>query len=98
MLKDSVTGKEVYTPREIKRVTSEYLINLLRNKEPVGKYIEIVRNKESLHYERMKEKIPNDIEELPVECFFKTLEKLKKKPGNKYDFITKSGNGLIHAF
>ena len=45
----------------------------------------------------MEELIPNDIEELPVESFYKTLETIKKKPGNKYDFIVKSGESLKAA-
>ena len=45
----------------------------------------------------MSEVVPNDLEELPVDSFFKTLESLTKKPGNKYDFITKSGASLKAA-
>ena len=57
LVKDPVTGKDVYEPAEIKRVTSQYLIDLLTTKQPEGKYVEIVQNKEKLHHERMKEKI-----------------------------------------
>ena len=47
--------------------------------------------KKEAHYERMKEEIPDDIDELPFESFVKTLEVLQKKPGHKYQFITSSG-------
>ena len=45
----------------------------------------------------MKEDIPNDIEEMPTESFWKTLENLQKKPGHKYDFILKAGESLKSA-
>ena len=37
------------------------------------------------------------MEELPEESFHKVLESLMKKPGNKYEFITKSGSSLKFA-
>ena len=42
----------------------------------------------------MKEEIPDDIEELPDEIFWKIFRKLGQRPGNKYNFITKAGYGL----
>ena len=45
----------------------------------------------------MKERIVNDIEELPLITFLKTLDMITKKPGNKYNFITKSGESLKWA-
>ena len=45
----------------------------------------------------MEEEIPGDIDELPDEIFYKSLEVIKKKTGNKYDFVTKGGNSMILA-
>ena len=45
----------------------------------------------------MNEKVPEDIEELPEESFMKTLDAIRKKPGNKYQFITESGGSLKAA-
>ena len=50
----------------------------------------------------MKEVIPNDYDELPTELFYRVLETLSKKPGNKYQFLVKSGysykNALLNLF
>ena len=46
----------------------------------------------------MEEVIENNIEDLPIETFFKTLNELKKKDGNKYDFIIRGGGSLLNAF
>ena len=75
----------------------EYLLNLLKTREPKPKYAEIIREKKELHYKRMAEEVHDDIEELPIESFMKTLEVLQKRPDNKYDFITKSGSSLKAA-
>ena len=45
----------------------------------------------------MEEEITNDLEELPIESFMKTLEIIQKKPGNKYQFVTGSGESLKTA-
>ena len=94
---DPATGEEVYEPEKIKSVSLSYLSNLLKTKEPNDEYADIIARKKALHYERMLEQIPNDLEEMPLESFFKTLENIQKKPGNKYEFITKSGASLKAA-
>ena len=48
VVKDPITGKELHTPKEIKAASLDYLTNLLKTKEPQGKYIDIVRNKKKL--------------------------------------------------
>ena len=97
VVNDPETGLDVYTPDEIKRVSLNYLVNLLKTKEPKPEYSEIVSRKKDLHYERMEENLEDDIEELPVDSFWKTLEVIQKKPGKKYQFITSSGNSLKAA-
>ena len=94
---DPETGNEVCSPEDIKRVSLNFVVDLLKTKEPKEKYAAMVTERKDLHYKRMEEKIPNDLEELPEESFHKVLESLMKKPGNKYEFITKSGSSLKFA-
>ena len=94
---DPETGVDVYCPEEIKRVSLNFCVNLLKTKEPKEDYKELIARKKELHYQRMIERIPNDLEDLPVESFYKVLNTLIKKPGNKYEFITKSGSSLKDA-
>ena len=91
VLTDPVTGKEVISPEEIKHVYLDYLMGILKTKEPIEKYSELVHRKKELHFERMEERIPDDLEELPEETFWKIVFKLEQKPGCKYHFITKAG-------
>ena len=91
---DPVSGKEIYDPETIKTTTLNYCINLLTNREPKQNYQQIIDMKEKLHRERMVEKLDNDVEELSLQTYIKTLESLKKKSGNKYEFITKAGNSF----
>ena len=97
VINDPETGEDVYTPEEIKKVSLKYLVNLLKTKVPKPEYAEIIAKKKELHYKRMEEEITNDIDELPIESFMKTLEIIQKKPGNKYQFVTGSGESLKAA-
>ena len=83
VLVDPETKSEVFHPQDIKRVTLNYCVNLLKNKEPKEEYKEIVRFKERVHLERMEEIIDDDIEELSLESFSNTVENLQKKTGDK---------------
>ena len=79
-----ITGEDVYNPEQIKSVSLSYLTNLLKTKEPKDEYVNIIAMKKTLHYERMLEQVPDDLEELSLESFLKALELIRKKPGNKY--------------
>ena len=94
VIKDPVTGREVSTPSEIKRVSLDYLVNLLSNKPVKEEYAEVLNVKRELHFERMAEVIDNDINELSSETFEKILISLSKKPGSKYKYITRAGYSL----
>ena len=72
-------------------------MNLLKNHKPKEEYADLIKYKDELHEEILQESIPDDIEELPEELFIKTLEQILKKPGNKYQFIKKSGSSYIQA-
>ena len=86
-----------YTPKEIKEVTLEYCANLLTNAEPRDEFKDLVKYKEMIHKVRMEEKLDNDIEELPYVKFEKIFNEMKRKPGNKYKFLTDGGHSLKMA-
>ena len=94
ILTDPDTGKEVNNPKDIKRVSLDYVVNLLTRKSSDDKYTDVINAKKQTHFKRMEEEVVDDLDELPFSNFQKTLETLRKKPGNKYDFITKAGQSL----
>ena len=57
VLTDPETGREVYRPEDIKRVSLNYLVNILKTKEPEVKYAELIHNRKVVHFERMEERI-----------------------------------------
>ena len=69
-------------------------MNLLSKKSVRKEYAEALNIKRKLHFERMEEVVDDDIDELSIETFEKTLIYISKKPGNKYKFITKAGYSL----
>ena len=73
VLNDPETGRDVTTPAEIKRVSLNYLVNLLSNKTVRKEYSEALDVKRKLHFERMEEVMDDDIDELSIEAFEKTL-------------------------
>ena len=97
VIKDPETGRDVSSPAEIKRVSLNYLVNLLTSKPPSIKYKDHIDNLRNLHSLRMAEKQVEDMEELPIAVFLKTFDNLSKKPGKKYDFIVKAGEGFKSA-
>ena len=94
VLHDPETGKDISSPEGIKRVSLNYLVDLLTNKTVKEEYADVLNAKCELHFNRMEEVIDEDIEELTSVQFEKTLIALSKKPGNKYNFITKAGYSL----
>ena len=97
ILKDPDTGKDVTTPEEIKRVSLNNIKNLLTKKPIDEEFSDEIRKKKSIHFERMEEKVEDYLDDLPFSTFQKTLDSLTKKPGSKYDYITKSGYSLQMA-
>ena len=97
ILIDPITGEEVNTPNEIKRVSVEFCERLLRNREPKDEYSHVIKSYERLHTERMQELIEGDIDELPLSAYNRVLEIIKKKPGEKYQFIKKAGSSFHEA-
>ena len=90
-----ITNETTFNPKEILKICADYCVNLLKNREPSESFKEDVDMKRVIHNIRMKERIENDIE-FSEEVFKETLKTFKKKNGNKYDLIVKSGPSL-HA-
>ena len=78
VLSDPKTGQDVCTPAEIKKVSLNYLVDLLSKKTVKDEYAEVLNVKRELHFERMKEVIDEDINELSSETFEKILIALSK--------------------
>ena len=93
IIKDPITGTDIHTPEGIKEASLNYCIKLLTKREPKPAYKDVVEAKKVVHFERMKEVIPNNVEELPEDLFFKVLDSLSKEPGDEHQFIVKSGYG-----
>ena len=91
---DPATGFNVYKPEDIKRVSIDYCVDLLTSNKPKPGYEHVFEYNKRIHDERMKEYVDNDIDELPLDTFNSIVEKMKSKPGHKYDFLVKGGEGL----
>ena len=72
------------TPEDIKKVSLEYYVKLLTNREPRGMFQEILKRKVSLHQERMKEIVYNDLGDLPFSDFLNALKKVATTHREKY--------------
>ena len=91
---DQFNSCEVTEPEMIKSVSLKYCSSLLENRVPSKKYEDDILFKTNIHYIRMNEKIPNDIEELTFEMFENTFEDLKLNKSTKYQFFIKGGNSV----
>ena len=94
---DPLSGIPILSPNQIKKATLDYCVRLLTNREPKDGFVEVIRRKELMHALRMKEKIPNDCEELTLEMFSSTLRSLARKNGQKYKLILNGGQSLHNA-
>ena len=95
-LVDPKTKLEVATPEAIKKVSIDYCSELLTNRAPKEDFIDDLEFKNAIHEFRMMEVIENDVE-FSNDLFEKSLELLKKKAGEKYKFILKSGQAFKSA-
>ena len=84
------------TPEDIKRVSIDYCTELLTNRAPREEFVEDFEFKSAIHEYRMAEEIEHDVE-FTQELFDKSMDMLRKKAGEKYKFIIKSGEALKSA-
>ena len=96
-IEDPETGALITDPEEIKKVTLDYCLDKLKDREPKPEYKQSYENKLRLHEARMNEQIDNDEEELSHHQFNDALNTVAKKHKDKYSFILKAGNSLIDA-
>ena len=83
ILIDPMTGTEVTSPNEIKRVSLGYCKELLTNRKPKAEYEDDILLKNVIHDKRMIEIIQNDLEYLAYDKFEESYNIIKKKPGDK---------------
>ena len=97
VINDPETGVPVMTPTEIKKVSLNYCVKLLTNREPKEKYLKYFQETQSLHKARMNEHFENDVFELTQEMFQVSIKSITSKPGKKYNFIIREGQSLHEA-
>ena len=68
-LTDPKTGFKVFNPTDIKRVSLDFCMDLLKKKKPKPGYEEVFRQRSYLHNERMSEVVLTDIEDLMYDKF-----------------------------
>ena len=71
----------------------QYCTRLLTNREPSIEFATDLEIKKLIHLARMEEEVVDEaFEKLDQSYFNKIYDQLRKKPGNKYDFLTKGGD------
>ena len=94
---DPKTNIAVNTPDEIRRVSLQYCVDLLTNREPLDDFEEDIHWKNLIHQVRMEETIEDNIQWLTDDMLENTFSVLQKKPGAKYNFIMKGGTAAKAA-
>ena len=96
-IKDPISGELLVATEEIKRATLEYNCNVLKNNEAEEGFEELVKIKEDLHENRMRDKIGKGSFKVTGEDFNKVVKKFEEKRKQSYDFIVKAGQGFKNA-
>ena len=76
---DTKTKKLVVANSEIKKVTLDYCLDVLKNNEPAAEVKELVKLKEMVHEMRMNDKERDEDYEISGSDFFETVEKFEAK-------------------
>ena len=92
--KNPKSMKEVFEVKQIKKVSLEYCVQLLTNRNPKDDYFDDVMLKNLVHDSRMNETINDDDIKFSSSLFYNTLDGLRKENNNKFVTITKSGKSL----
>ena len=87
----------VTNPKEITKISADYVVNLLKNREPKHEYKLDIALKREVHSVRMLECEESELV-LTRKMFFDALEIVKRKGGSKYEFVLKAGESLLNAF
>ena len=94
---DFKTGCLLTNPSDIKRVSLQYCQELLTNRNPKDGFEVDIEIKYQIHEARMMEKVDDDLDSITEQMFEETFQALKKKPGNKYEFIMNGGPAIKSA-
>ena len=76
---------------EIKVVTLEYCLNVLKNNKPAEEVKQLIELKEIAHEMRMKNKENDKDYEISDADFFETVAKFEAKKSRSYQFIVNTG-------
>ena len=91
-MRDPNTNIVVFEPREIKKVSLQYCVDLLTKREIYNEHKDYFYIQDMIHVLRYGDKSKDDAE-LSLEDFEKRLKLLNTKCKEKYQFILKSGEG-----
>ena len=95
-IKDPKSGKLVVSVEEIKKVSLEYCLEVLKKNPIKDGFEEDIHIKDVLHKLRMEEET-EDEEPIKKETFDAIVEKFKKSNKRNYDFLVKSSEGFKSA-
>ena len=93
VMKDPNTQEVLTKRKDIKEASLNYCVDLLTNRTAKAGFEEDVRLKDLVHEVRMAEDPDDDIKFSP-EIFENSLQELKKKNKDNYEFVLKSGSDL----
>ena len=95
-INDPITGELITDEDEIKRVSLEHNLRILRKNKPKKDYESLLLEKKRNHNEIMKKEV-SDSWELKEPIFKKVIDKIKKKGKKVYILFTKAGNKYKNA-
>ena len=85
-MKHFITKEQLFSNDKIKEAALEYVIDLLNNREPKDKYKKDCEILNKIHDVRMNE-VCDENEDLTIDMFDETLDKLKKTKKDNYAFV-----------
>ena len=88
---DEETKELVVSNAEIKRVTLDYCMKVLKNNEPAEEFKVFANLKEEVHRLQMEDKEMKEETDITLEYFFLTLVKFESKKSATYSFIDNAG-------
>ena len=98
-IRNPKTNKLVFNSQEIIKVSADYCVDLLTNREPKEGFENDLKLKRLVHEVRMENKDDDDDEYkcLTKELYYKSFNILKKKKSEKYKFILNAGAAFHEA-
>ena len=88
---DTNTKKLVVANSDIKKVTLEYCLNVLKNNKPAKEVKRMIELKETVHELRMNDTENDEEYKISDADFFETVEKFEAKKRRSYQFLVNTG-------